>query len=189
MRLMEHHSLSSISLREVARAAGIVPAGFYRHFPDMDSLGVALVEESFEPLHAALRTVRTGFADSDEVIHRSLLMLAQTAYEHRDLFRFIARERYGGALRVREAIRDQLRRFTDELADDLRSGAVGTHARLDEWPPGDVEMLAQLVVNHMVQTTAALMDAPDQAALVDAATVQLRLVMLGARHWLDAPDD
>ena len=35
----------SLSLREVARCAGIVPTGFYRHFDDMDALGLALVAE------------------------------------------------------------------------------------------------------------------------------------------------
>ena len=35
-----------LSLREVTRQAGVVPAAFYRHFEDMDQLGLALVQES-----------------------------------------------------------------------------------------------------------------------------------------------
>jgi AcrR family transcriptional regulator len=189
LRLMEDQSLSSLSLREVARAAGIVPAGFYRHFPDVDSLGVALVDESLEPLRAALRTVRAGLADSDEIIRRSLHTLARQVHAHRDLFRFIARERHGGVAPVRVAIRYQLRRFTEELAGDLRDGTVPTRGRLDRWPPRDVPMFAQLVVNHMVQTAAALLDVPargaSHSALLDTATAQLRLIVRGAQHWLD----
>jgi AcrR family transcriptional regulator len=41
--LDEQRSLSSISLREVARAAGIAPTSFYRHFKDIDELGLTLV--------------------------------------------------------------------------------------------------------------------------------------------------
>ena len=37
-------SFTSLSLREITREAGIVPAAFYRHFSDMDQLGLALVE-------------------------------------------------------------------------------------------------------------------------------------------------
>ena len=37
--LDENRSLSAISLREVAREAGIAPTSFYRHFKDMDELG------------------------------------------------------------------------------------------------------------------------------------------------------
>ena len=41
--LDENRSLSAISLREVAREAGIAPTSFYRHFKDMDELGLTLV--------------------------------------------------------------------------------------------------------------------------------------------------
>jgi len=42
----------------VARDAGIVPAGFYRHFQDMDELGSALVDESVRRLRQLLRAAR-----------------------------------------------------------------------------------------------------------------------------------
>lgn len=57
--LMESgRGFGSLSLREVTRAAGIVPAGFYRHFSDMDQLGLALVAEVDETFRATLRAVR-----------------------------------------------------------------------------------------------------------------------------------
>src|SRR5690242_1875133 len=83
LHLMEQQSLSGISLREVARAAGIVPAAFYRHFADLDSLGVALVEQSLEPLRGALRAVRAGLTDSDDIIRGSVRVLAAQVREHR----------------------------------------------------------------------------------------------------------
>ena len=48
----------SLSLREVSRQAGIVPAGFYRHFADMESFGLALVAEVGDTFRDALRQVR-----------------------------------------------------------------------------------------------------------------------------------
>ncbi len=47
-----HRSLSTLSLREVAREAGIAPNSFYRQFRDMDELAVALID-------AAGRSLRT----------------------------------------------------------------------------------------------------------------------------------
>jgi len=189
LRLLERHSLSGLSLREVTRAAGVVPAAFYRHFPDLDSLGVALVEESLEPLRATLRTVRAGLTDSGEIIRRSVEVLGRQVREHRDLFRFIARERNGGVPRVRAAIREQLQRSADELARDLLASPAGDEIRLPEWPPADVRMLTGLVVNQMVLTAAALLEPPEPAVseriTLDTATAQLRLIVLGARHWLD----
>ena len=39
-----NRSVSTLSLREVAREAGIAPNSFYRQFRDMDELAVALIE-------------------------------------------------------------------------------------------------------------------------------------------------
>ncbi|MGS7457649.1 TetR family transcriptional regulator, partial [Mycobacterium tuberculosis] len=43
-------SFPSLSLREVTRDAGVVPASFYRHFRDMDELGLALVDDTCQQL-------------------------------------------------------------------------------------------------------------------------------------------
>src|SRR5437588_4894150 len=50
LTMISNRSLASLSLREVARAAGVVPTAFYRHFESMDALGVELVDESMRPL-------------------------------------------------------------------------------------------------------------------------------------------
>ncbi|HEU4424444.1 MAG TPA: TetR family transcriptional regulator, partial [Pilimelia sp.] len=164
LHLMEHQSLDGLSLREVTRAVGIVPAGFYRHFPDMESLGVALVEESLGGLRTAMRAVRAGLADSEEIIRRSLTVLARSVQAHRAEFRFVVRERSGGMPRVRRAIADQLRLFGEELAADLLAGRIATVTDLRRWPPEDLEMLTGLIVDHMLLTAAAILDAPDRPA-------------------------
>ena len=48
----------SLSLREVTRTAGIVPTGFYRHFADMDELGLVLVSEVGQTFRETIRLVR-----------------------------------------------------------------------------------------------------------------------------------
>jgi AcrR family transcriptional regulator len=192
LHLMQQQSLSGLSLREVARGAGIVPAGFYRHFPDLESLGVALAEQCLGGLRTAIRAVRVGPVDTDEVIRRSVRVLAREVRAHREHFAFLARERYGSLPRVRAAIREQLRLFGEELARDLLAGDVTDVSGLARWAPADLEMLTTLVVNQMVVTAGALLDVPPDRpgaarTVVDAATRQLRLIMLGARCWLEAP--
>ena len=49
---------SGLSLREVARQAGLVPTGFYRHFPDMEALGLNIAAESCQTLRQMMREVR-----------------------------------------------------------------------------------------------------------------------------------
>ncbi|MCW2638031.1 MAG: transcriptional regulator [Dactylosporangium sp.] len=194
LALTEDQTLSSVSLREVSRAAGIVPAGFYRHFPDMESLGVALVEQSLGGLRTAIRAVRSGLTESDEIARHSVRVLAREVRAHREQFRFIARERYGGMSRVRQAIREQLRLFSDELAADLLGGDAAAAPVLGRWDAEDVRMLTDLMVDHIMSTAAALLDAPAarpamERQIRDSASRQLRLIIVGARHWTGIKHD
>src|SRR4029077_8403513 len=54
LRLLEDRSFAALSLREVTREAGIVPAAFYRHFESMEALGLVLIYSSIRRLSATL---------------------------------------------------------------------------------------------------------------------------------------
>jgi AcrR family transcriptional regulator len=54
--IMEKEGLGALSLRELARRAGVSHNAPYRHFPDRDSLLAALVAEGFEMLGDALQS-------------------------------------------------------------------------------------------------------------------------------------
>jgi AcrR family transcriptional regulator len=187
LRLLEHQSLSSLGLREIAREVGAAPAGFYRHFRDMSDLGVALVEESFGSLREMLRDLREGGAAGPaEVIDRTVGVIAAHVREHRGHFRFVVRERYGGVAEVREAIAGELALFAEDLARDL--AAQPESAR---WTPADLRMLADLYVDLMVMTATGFLEVPDdaperEAAIARDAERRLRLIRLGRLHW---PDD
>ncbi|HEY9393797.1 MAG TPA: TetR family transcriptional regulator, partial [Nocardioides sp.] len=58
LELCTDSSLTALSLRQVAKQVGIVPTAFYRHFDSIESLGLALVEESFDSLRDLFRDVR-----------------------------------------------------------------------------------------------------------------------------------
>ena len=185
LRLLEWHSLNSLGLREVAREAGIAPAAFYRHFEGLDALGVALVEESFGSLRAMVQALRSQGAASDEVIRRTVDVIAAHVREHHAHFRFLARERYGGVPGVRAAIAAELDAFVQDLSGDL-----ATQPESAGWSAEDLRVLAELYVNHVVLTAAALLDAdpghPEiEREIVATASAQLRLIALGRRHWLD----
>src|SRR5207237_1768363 len=68
LRLLEDRSFAALSLREVTREAGIVPAAFYRHFESMEALGLVLIDESFRRLRDMLRGARAGRRDPKRVI-------------------------------------------------------------------------------------------------------------------------
>jgi AcrR family transcriptional regulator len=176
-------SFDSLSLRSVTRAAGIVPAAFYRHFASMDELGLALVEESFRTLRAMLREAREGGPPPQHVIRRSVEILVEHVRLHRQHFAFVARIRSTGNSVLRHAIRSEIRLFTSELATDLARFPV-----LREWTTDDLQMLAGLLVNTMIATIEAILDVPvagpeADTEIIRTAEKQLRLTLLGVPHW------
>ncbi len=183
LQLLEDRAFGSLSLREVTREAGIVPAGFYRHFQNMDELGFALVDESFRRLRQMLRSAREDRRDYKGVIRASVAILVRHVHENRLHFRFIARERSSGVPALRRAIRGEIRLFSSELATDL---ARFPHLRT--WSSEDLQAIAGLMVNTMVATVEAILDAPPEDPLAEQEIVltaekQLRLVVLAVPHW------
>lgn len=191
LELLEEQSFSSISLRQVARGAGVVPTAFYRHFASMEELGLSLIDESFRTLRAMLREARADGRIEGHAIRNSVEILVSYVHEHRGHFRFIVRERFGGVASLRHAIGAEIRLFGSDLATDLARVPY-----LDRWRGEDVQLLAGLIVSLMVQTTEAILEvAPgDQWAYeqtMSTARRQLRMITLGITEWrgADEPPD
>jgi AcrR family transcriptional regulator len=182
LKLLSQNSFDSISLREVTKEAGISPTAFYRHFDDMEELGLALVDDSFGSLREMLREARADPALITNAINRSVETVVIATKRNQLHFRFIARERYGGVKRIRKAIRRELQLFADELAIDLASFPF-----VQKWSTEDRRMLASLITETMIHMTAELLDAgPEEAeAIIDRTRRQLVLVNLGVPSWSD----
>lgn len=60
LRLVEEAGADALSLREVARAAGVSATAVYRHFPDKRALMVALAQEGVRRLGEAQEAAATG---------------------------------------------------------------------------------------------------------------------------------
>ncbi|MDV7357014.1 TetR family transcriptional regulator [Rhodococcus oxybenzonivorans] len=179
--LMADRSFAGVSLREIARHAGIVPTAFYRHFASIEELGVVLVEESMRMLRQMLRDARRN--PSTKSAGASLDILVRQVRTHEAQFRFLSRERYGGVPEIRRAIATEMRLFVSELTVDLtRIGG------LESWDADDLEMAADLIVSTMFAVVVDLLEADrpgvrTEAEVVARAERQLRLIMLGMTAW------
>ena len=60
-QLSAERSFTSLSLREVAREAGIAPTSFYRHFKDVDELGLTMVDERWTDATSIDATSTTAY--------------------------------------------------------------------------------------------------------------------------------
>ncbi|KQR97629.1 TetR family transcriptional regulator [Williamsia sp. Leaf354] len=183
--LVADRSFSSLSLREVAKAAGIVPTAFYRHFASMEDLGVTLVEDSMRVLRTMLREGRRDLAARDAVptAQSSLAILVQQVRDNEAQFRFLVREQHGGVAEIRRAIDTELRLFVKELAIDL--SRIPEMAR---WGAEDLELAADLMVNVMLHAVAELIEASRRDPVADRELLErtqrkLIMVILGMRSW------
>src|ERR1700741_5289310 len=105
-------SFTGLGLREVAREAGVVPTAFYRHFRDMDELGLALADQVGLTLRRMLREARTMALKSPSfAIQSSVRAFLDYVRANPQAFEILARERAGATPRVREAINQEVRFF------------------------------------------------------------------------------
>jgi AcrR family transcriptional regulator len=185
LKLLDDRSFSGLSLREVTREAGIVPAAFYRHFESMEALGLVLIDESFRTLRDMLRGARSGKLDPNRVIESSVEIVLASITERREHWRFIGRERSSGVTVLRYAIRTEFRLLTSELATDL-----ARFPGLNAWSTDDLNVLASLFVNSMIVIAEAIEDAQSAEALEEirrTAVKQLRMIVVGVNGWRSSP--
>ncbi|MGB0211857.1 TetR family transcriptional regulator [Algiphilus sp.] len=172
----------SLGLREVARAAGVVPTAFYRHFRDMEDLGLALVEEGGLTLRRLLREARRDDLPARDIIRHSVGIYVEYLRAHRLHMRFIAGERLNGPARVRDAIRREVSRFSEDMAEDLRALDFLAHL-----PPRVMRLVCDLVVATMLDAAGDLLDDDlserERERLFDALVERIRLIFLGAGAW------
>ena len=184
--MAENRSFTSLSLREVAREAGVVPNAFYRHFSGLDALGLALLDEGGLTLRRLLRQVRETRLPDREIVRRSVEVYVRYVRENRPHFLFVIRERAGGSAAIREGIRREVAHVATEMAADF--GSFGVMPNLSS---ASRLMMAQIVVQLMLAFAVDILDLPErradlEAELVERLARQLVVVFIGARAWQDS---
>lgn len=172
--LDERRSLSSISLREVAREAGIAATSFYRHFKDIDELGLTLVDEAGLALRQLMRQARLRIASGGGVINTSVDTFMEFISANNNVFRLLLREHTGTSMAFRAAVLREIKHFNVELTDYTMS-TTGL-------PYNIANLQAEAMVKLVFSAGAEALDASaEQKAIVaERVKLQLRFVANGA---------
>ncbi|MBL4630792.1 MAG: HTH-type transcriptional repressor FabR [Paraglaciecola sp.] len=172
--LDEQRSLSSISLREVARNAGIAPTSFYRHFKDIDELGLTLVDEAGLALRQLMRQARVRIASGGGVINTSVDTFMEFITANNNVFRLLLREHTGTSMAFRAAVLREIKHFNVELTDYTIS-TTGL-------PYNIANLQAEAMVKLVFSAGAEALDATAEQKIKVAQRVklQLRFVVNGA---------
>jgi len=175
--LSKDKGFPALSLREVTRQAGIAPATFYRHFVDMEDLGLALVDQVSLILRQLMRQARHRVKVKGSVISTSVDTFMEFVESYPNLIRLLNTDIASGPKQFRESIARETRRFAEELVDDLSTPEQAERQPL-AYIPEVAEMMVLLVFN---QGVAALeMDEQERSALVKKLNIELRMVLAGS---------
>ncbi|HWV27309.1 MAG TPA: TetR family transcriptional regulator [Aeromicrobium sp.] len=183
LALSQQHGFAQLSLRQVARRAGVVPTAFYRHFESMDELGLALVEQSFSTLRAMIRDAQRDPDTIANIIEASAEILVRVVKQNKAHFGFVARERTSGSDAVRDAIQRELELFISELGVVL-----ARLPHIENWSSDDVKMASGLFVRNMVYRAEQVVQTPDGRTDIEEdikrkARREMRMIVLGFEKW------
>ena len=174
-------NFASISLREVAKTAGIVPTSFYRHFGDMEELGLAMVDE----LGLNLRRLMRGSFDAeeslDDIIKHCTESYFQYVLDNANLLQFVNQSRTGGTPALQNAIRNELEFLSGRIATELS-------VPLPEMKAQDRDVVGRLIVATLMENTTHLLSIPGESSalqkeLMQNTIDQLHIIVLGAKQW------
>lgn len=176
-QLSADKSFSSLSLREVAREAGIAPTSFYRHFRDVDELGLTMVDESGLMLRQLMRQARQRIEKGGSVIRTSLATFMEFIANNPNAFRLLLRERSGTSAAFRAAVAREIQHFIAELADYLElANNMPRH-----FAEAQSEAMVTIVFNAGAE--ALDVDAAQRRLLEERLELQLRMISKGAYYW------
>jgi AcrR family transcriptional regulator len=172
-----HRSISTLSLREVAREADIAPNSFYRHFRDIDALAIALIELGGRSLRSIVREVRMRLRPGRSAIRTSIETFMEQLDADERLLHILLREGLVGSDAYKAAVERELRTFEEELCVDLvrlsEAGGRPIHAPA---------LVATAMTRLVFAMGATAIDLPKErrGEVIEQMVEMLRMIMVGA---------
>ncbi|MCY1275390.1 HTH-type transcriptional repressor FabR [compost metagenome] len=136
----QSRSLGGLGLRELAREAGLNPNTFYRHFKDVDELGLAIIRSIAAQLRQPLRELRREAAAravqgdggvqptlmgidlgrGRRVCHETVQLFFDFVENNTAAFTIGVRELHGASPVLRAALAEVMEDFAADMAEDVR---------------------------------------------------------------------
>lgn len=174
-----HRSVSSLSLREVAREAGIAPNSFYRQFRDMDELAVALIDLAGSSLRQIIGAARQAARTRRSVVRGSVQAFMQQLGSDDKLLHILLREGTVGSDAFRQAVDRQLNYFEDELRLDLiRLARVNGNTLYEP------ALAAKAITRLVFAMGATAVDLPPEKwpGVAEQLVVMVRMILTGSQN-------
>lgn len=176
-------SIASLSLREVAREAGIAPNSFYRHFKDIDELAIELIERSGGVLRKILHQARLKASKQSSIIRTSVEVFLEQLNADEGNLSLLLREGYTGSHSYKLAVEHQLNYFEQELRDDLIRLEKENNSKLIQ-----PEIVAKAITQLVFNMGAKVIEMPieQRKEMAEQTMIMIRMILEGSRHLDDA---
>ncbi|WP_043798142.1 HTH-type transcriptional repressor FabR [Arenimonas composti] len=173
-----HRSVSSLSLREVAREAGIAPNSFYRHFRDIDELAVALIDLAGQSLRRIVGAARRRATSGEGIVRGSVEAFFEQVRADDKLLHVLLREGTVGSDAFKQAVDRELSFFEDELRADLIRLAARKRGVVHE-----PALASKAITRLAFAMGASAMDSPADRdpELIEQLIEMVRMILIGAR--------
>lgn len=178
-QLSAEKSFSNLSLREVAREAGVAPTSFYRHFKDMDELGLAMVDESGLLLRQLMRQARKRIADGGSVVSISVETFFELIADRPNVFRLLLRESSGTSQAFRTAASREIQHFVAELTDYIMAKDKQCSRKIAYIQAEGLVTLVFTAGSHALD-----MNTQEREELKQRVIMQLKMLIRGASDYL-----
>jgi AcrR family transcriptional regulator len=171
-------SMATLSLREVARTAGIAPNSFYRHFRDVDELGIALIALAGSSLRHVFSEARQRISAGSSVVQTSLKVFYEQLNAKERYLELLLCEGRVGSLAYQAEVDRQLQFFEHELTSDLiRLEALNAN-KLHE-PTIVAKAITRLVFSIGAQAVGK--SSEQQQELREQTATMVYMILAGAR--------
>jgi len=173
-----HRSVSSLSLREVAREAGIAPNSFYRQFRDMDELAVALIDLAGRSLRQIVGEARHRAVTNRSIVRGSVQAFMEQVRADDKLLHVLLREGTVGSDAFKQAVDRELTFFEEELRNDLVRLSASQGTTLHE-----PALVARAITRLVFAMGATAMDLPPErdAELIRQLSEMVRMILAGSQ--------
>lgn len=173
-----HRSVSTLSLREVAREAGVAPNSFYRHFHDMDELAIALIDQAGRSLRKIIGEARHRASTERSVVRSSVEAFMEQLGADDNLLHILLREGTAGSDAFKQAVERELMFFEDELRTNLVRLAETNKTGLYE-PALTAKAITRLV--FAIGATAMDMPREKHPEITEQLTIMVRMIVVGTQ--------
>ncbi|MBI9075340.1 MAG: TetR family transcriptional regulator [Desulfatibacillum sp.] len=192
LQLSAEEGYASLSLRSVARKAGIAPTSFYRHFRDMDELGLALVDQAaglfrselanaLESMDYSLPEKGVNPAKMARALENVVSPLVESFFgmvsDNQNLFMLFFQEKTGSSKALRKAITGEIQKSAQALAKRMEA------LRLEFSGKQDTALaLARTMLNLAISGAQEMITDKDCSlqTVIQRVSRECELVLLGA---------